>query len=202
MEVTNILISGVGGQGLVMTTNIISRAAAREGYDIKTSDVIGLSQRGGLIWGCVRFGKEVPSPLIPNGQGDILLAMEQLEALRWFHLMKSNARIIINDDRIYPNRVLLEKEEYPEDIPGRLEKKGFEVYTIDAGNIAKSLGNSKVSNSVLMGFLSSFLPFSADTWSRVIVENVPKDTIDMNVDAFFKGRQYKEGLDENLYKNR
>ncbi|MDF2674172.1 MAG: pyruvate ferredoxin/flavodoxin oxidoreductase, partial [Clostridiales bacterium] len=136
MNITNILISGVGGQGLVMATNIISKAAFYEGYDIKTSDVIGLSQRGGLVWGCVRFGSEVPSPLIPNHQGDILLAMEQLEALRWIHLMKSNAKIIINEERIYPNRVLLEKEEYPEVIPEVLEKKGVEVYTLNANNMA------------------------------------------------------------------
>lgn len=202
MEVTNILLSGVGGQGLVMATSIISKSAAREMYDIKTSDVIGLSQRGGLIWGSVRFGREVPSPLIPNGQGDILLAMEQLEALRWLHLMKNNAKIIINDEKIYPNRVLLEKDEYPEDIPCRLEKKGFEVYTINAGNIAKSLGNIKVLNSVLMGFLSSFLPFSEDTWSSVISENVPKNTININIDAFFKGRQFKEDFNEDLHENR
>lgn len=199
MEVTNILISGVGGQGLVMATNIISRAATREGFDIKTSDVIGLSQRGGLVWGSVRFGREVPSPLIPNGQGDILLAMEQLEALRWIHLMRSNAKIIINDEKIYPSKVLLEKDEYPGDIPDRLEKRGFEVYTIDAGNIAKILGNSKVSNSVLMGLLSDFLPFSWDTWRCVISENVPKNTIDINIAAFLKGRQYKEGFNEDLH---
>lgn len=192
MNITNILISGVGGQGLVMATNIISKTAFYEGYDIKTSDVIGLSQRGGLVWGCVRFGSNVPSPLIPQKQGDILLAMEQLEALRWIHLMKGNAKVIINDERIYPNRVLLEKDEYPDGIPESLEKRGFEVYTIDANNIAKNLGNNKVSNSVLLGYLSNFLPFSKDTWIRVISENVPKNTIDINLDAFMKGKQFKE----------
>lgn len=192
MDITNILLSGVGGQGLVMATNIISKAAFYEGYDIKTSDVIGLSQRGGLVWGCVRFGSEVPSPLIPISQGDLLLAMEQLEALRWLHLMKSNSRIIINEEKIYPNRVLLEKDAYPENIPKVLEKKGFEVYTINAVNIAKSLGNNKISNSVLLGFLSNFLPFSNNTWIKVINENVPRNTVDINIEAFLKGKLNRE----------
>lgn len=194
MEIKNILISGVGGQGLVMATSIISQAAFFEGFDIKTSDVIGLSQRGGLVWGCVRFGTKVPSPLIPSRQGDILLAMEQLEALRWIHLLKSSAKIIINDETIYPNRVLIEKENYPEHIPEVLEKRGFEVYTIDAKNIARSLGNSKISNSILLGFLSNFLPFSRKTWINAINRNVPEYTVDINIEAFNKGALlYKEG---------
>jgi indolepyruvate ferredoxin oxidoreductase beta subunit len=127
LDIKNILIAGVGGQGLVMATNIVSKVAFYEGYDIKTSDVIGLAQRGGLVWGCIRFGKEVPSPLIPNGKGDILLAMEQFEALRWTHLMRVNAKVILNTEKIYPNRVLIEKEEYPENIEQTLKNKGFEV---------------------------------------------------------------------------
>lgn len=198
MDIKNILIAGVGGQGLVMATNIVSKVAFYEGNDIKTSDVIGLSQRGGLVWGCIRFGKEVPSPLIPYGKGDILLAMEQLEALRWTHLMKANAKVILNSEKIYPNRVLIEKEEYPENIEQTLKNKGFEVYLLDAEKEAEELGNFKVSNIVLLGFLAGMLPFNDTSWIKVIGENVPEKTIKINIDAFNIGRiKY-----ENIHKNR
>lgn len=189
MSITNIMITGVGGQGLVLATKIISRAAFLEGYDIKTSDVIGLAQRGGMVWGCVRFGESVPSPLIPNGQGDIMLAMEELEGLRWTHLMKDGAIVILNREQIYPNRVLIEKDEYPANIEGKLMDKGFAVETIDAKGIAGAAGTVKASNTALLGSLSRHLPFSLDTWHKAIRENVPEKTIDINIMAFNKGRE-------------
>jgi indolepyruvate ferredoxin oxidoreductase, beta subunit len=189
LKITNILITGVGGQGLVLATKIISTVAFYEGFDIKTSDVIGLAQRGGLIWGCIRYGENVPSPLIPNGQGDILLAMEKLEALRWTHLLKDNAKIIINDDEIYPNRVLIEREEYPEKIDTTLSEKGYDVKLINAKEISKDLGNVKVSNTVLLGMLSKQLPYDYDSWIKVISESVPANTVEINIKAFDKGRK-------------
>jgi indolepyruvate ferredoxin oxidoreductase, beta subunit len=189
LNITNIIITGVGGQGLVLATNIISSAAFYEGYDIKTSDVIGLSQRGGMVWGLVRFGKAVPSPLVPNGQGDILVAMERLEGLRWTHLLKDNATVILSDETIFPNRVLLEKEEYPEAIGERLLSKGYTVEYVDAKRISKEIGNTKVSNTILIGKLSKRLPFSPETWYRVIKENVPQKSVDINIEAFNRGRE-------------
>lgn len=189
MRITNILITGVGGQGLVLATRIISKAAFLEGYDIKTSDVIGLAQRGGLVWGCVRFGDEVSSPLIPNGEGDVLLAMEELEALRWTHLLRDGAKIILNKEQIYPNRVLIEKEEYPENIEETLRSKGFEVFCADANSAAKQSGSIKTSNTFLLGCLSKHLPFNGQTWNKVISENVPVKTIEQNLKAFRMGRE-------------
>lgn len=189
MSITNVMITGVGGQGLVLATNIVSKVAFLEGYDIKTSDVIGLAQRGGLVWGCVRFGENVPSPLIPNGQGDLMLAMEELEGLRWTHIMKDGATVILNKEQIFPNRVLIEKDEYPVDIENSLKEKGFTVKAVDAANISKEIGTIKVSNTVLLGSLSKHLPFSIDTWIKVIKENVPEKTIDMNIAAFNRGRE-------------
>lgn len=189
LNINNILITGVGGQGLVLATKIISTVAFYEGYDIKTSDVIGLAQRGGLIWGCIRFGENVPSPLIPNGQGDMLLAMEKLEALRWIHLLKDGAKIIINDEEIYPNRVLIEKDEYPANIGSTLSEKGFDIKLVNARDISKDLGNVKISNTVLLGVLSNHLPFSYDSWIKVITESVPVSTIEINIKAFDKGRE-------------
>lgn len=188
MAVTNILITGVGGQGLVVATKILAETAFKEGFDIKTSDVIGLSQRGGMVWGSVRFGEKVYSALIPEGEGDIIVAMEKLEGLRWIGNMKKGAKIILNNEETYPNRVLIEKEEYPENIEDKLIAKGFKVIPIDAKDLAKKVGNIKASNTALLGSLSKLLPFKEDTWIEVIKDNVPKSTIEVNIKAFKEGR--------------
>ncbi|WML36377.1 indolepyruvate oxidoreductase subunit beta [Clostridium sp. OS1-26] len=188
MSITNILISGVGGQGLVVATKILAETAFKEGYDIRTSDVIGLSQRGGMVWGSVRFGEKVYSPIIPKGEGDILLAMEKLEGLRWAKSLRNGAKVIVNDEIVFPNRVLIEKEEYPENIEDKIRSKGLDVISIEANKIAKDSGNIKTANIVLLGCLSKFLPFKEESWIEVIKNNVPKSTIDANIEAFKKGR--------------
>ena len=189
MKVTNILISGVGGQGLVLATQILAETAFKEGYDIKTSDVIGLSQRGGMVWGSVRFGPKVYSALIPDGQGDILMAMEALEGLRCAKMLRRGAKVILADEKTYPNRVLIEKEEYPDNIEEQLKMLGLQVITVKPQEEAKKLGNIKTSNILQMGVLSTRLPFSSDTWVEVISQNVPKSTIQANITAFDRGRE-------------
>jgi indolepyruvate ferredoxin oxidoreductase beta subunit len=184
METTNVLIAGVGGQGLVLATEILSQVAFKEGYDIKSGDVIGLSQRGGKVWGSVRFGEKVHSPLIPEGEVDIMLAMEQLEGLRWSHQLKSSAVVVLNNDVVYPNKVLLEKEDYPENIEEKLLATCAKVVKINANAIAKEAGNIKTVNIALLGTLAKFLPFKNETWLEVIKNNVPKSTIDVNINAF------------------
>lgn len=114
MSVTNIMLSGVGGQGLVLMTRIISQAALKDGYDVKSNDVVGLSQRGGMIWANVRIGEKIYSPNIPEGEVDILVSMEPLEALRWSTMLKKGAVIIMNSKRFYPTPVQQEKVAYPE----------------------------------------------------------------------------------------
>lgn len=188
MDITNILICGVGGQGLVLTTKILAETAFEDGYDIKTSDVIGLSQRGGMVWGSVRFGQKVHSALIPEGEVDILVALEQLEALRWSYNLKSKGIIVMNEQSIFPNRVLIEKEEYPEGIKESLINKGFKVEALEAEKLATALGNSKVLNLILLGKLSTFLPLKLESWEKVIRNNVPVKTIDLNIEAFHLGR--------------
>lgn len=186
MKTTNILIAGVGGQGLVLATRIIAGVAYKAGFQVKTSDVIGLSQRGGMVWGSVRFGDvhSVRSPLIPRGHGDFLLALEDLEGLRWVELMKPGAVIITGKEKILPNRVLIEKEEYPKDIIGKLTGLGFDVQTLDAKAIAREIGNLRLANTVLLGSLSRHLPFAAGLWAEVLRENVPPHTIEQNLLAF------------------
>lgn len=187
MSVTNILISGVGGQGLVLTTKLLAEAAFLEGYDVKTSDVIGLSQRGGKVFGSVRFGEKVYSPLIPAGQIDILLAMEKLEGLRWIKDLKSNAKVILNEYSILPNRALIEKDQYPEDIVAIFKSSTFQLFTMDALQASKVLGTVKVMNVFLLGKLSTMLPFKRETWQTIIGKNVPPKTLDLNLKAFEAG---------------
>lgn len=189
MKTTSILISGVGGQGLVLATGIISEVAFRESLDVKTSDVIGLSQRGGKVWGNVRFGEKVYSPTIPEGEVDILLGLEQLEALRWAYMLAPKGKVILSEDIIYPNRVLLEKEEYPESVLDILKEKGPDIIYVKAKERAKALGNIKVSNVYLLGTLSTLLPFKRESWLQVIKDFVPPKALDLNIKAFLEARE-------------
>lgn len=189
MGVTNIYMAGVGGQGLVLTTEIAVEVAFLEGYDVKSNDVIGLSQRGGKVWGSIRFGEKVHSASIPEGQGDLLLAMEELEGLRLSPALKKGAKIIFNEEIIFPNRVLIEKDEYPENISENLVESGYEVISLNAKEIARNLGNIKTANIVLLGKLSKHLPFKEETWLKVIENKVPAKTVEVNFSAFKAGRQ-------------
>lgn len=188
MSITNILITGVGGQGLVLATKLLAEAAFLEGYDVKTSDVIGLSQRGGKVFGSVRFGEKVYSPLIPSGQVDILLAMEKLEGLRWVKELKRDAKVILNDYIILPNRTLIEKNKYPENIDDIFKNSIFQLFTVDALQASKALGTIKIMNVFLLGKLSALLPFKKETWQAVIEKNVPPKMLELNKKAFETGR--------------
>ena len=188
MTTTNILICGVGGQGLVLSTTIISEACFIEGYDLKTSDVIGLSQRGGKVWGHVRFGEKVYSTSIPKGEADFILALEQLEGLRWLPMVRPEGKIILSQEIIYPNRVLLEKEAYPQDIKETMTAKGYEVYEINSKEACRALGNIKASNTYLLGVLSSFLPFKEESWLQAIKSSIPQRILEVNLAAFNAGR--------------
>lgn len=186
MENKNILLAGVGGQGLVLTTEIISEAAFRDGYDIKSNDVIGLSQRGGKVWGSIRIGKLINSPNIPLGEGDILLAMEPLEGYRWSHVLKDDALVIINTYEIAPSPVLMEIDNYPEDIIGDL-KQNYKVIAINAMEEGNKLGNTKVANAFLLGIMAKHLNIKKETWEEVIKDKVPSKAVDENIKAFNVG---------------
>lgn len=183
MDTKNILLAGVGGQGLVLTTEIIVEVAFREGLDVKSNDVIGLSQRGGKVWGSIRFGDKIHSPNIPSGQGDILLALEPLEGLRWSHMLKDDALIIMNTYEIAPTPVLMEIANYPDNILSQLNIK-YNVLSIDAIEEGQKLGNTKVANTFLLGFLARNLSFRKETWVEVIKSKVPPKAIDSNLRAF------------------
>ena len=188
MEITNVLISWSRWTGLVLATEILSKQLLKKAMTLRASDVIGLSQRGGKVWGSVRFGEKVHSASIPKGEGDIIVSMEKLEGLRWINNMKKGAKVILNDETIFPNRVLIEKDEYPNNIEEKLNDKGYDVIYLDANGSAKKAGNIKTANIVLLGCLSKFLNFKEESWIEVIEQNVPKSTIDVNIKAFKIGR--------------
>lgn len=187
---TNIMLGGVGGQGLILMTRIICQAALKDGFDVKSNDVVGLSQRGGMVWGNVRIGKKIYSPNVPPGEGDILLAMEPLEALRWSGILKDEAKIILNTKRFYPTMVQQEKFEYPEKEIEELNSK-YKVIEINAFEEAKKIGKKQVSNVILLGILSKHLNIKVNTWKDTIKDNVPYKSIALNMEAFDFGYSYE-----------
>ena len=182
----NIMIVGVGGQGTLLTSRIIGKAALKMGYDVKISEVHGMAQRGGSVVTFVRYGESVSEPVVEEGQADVIIAFERLEALRYSHFLKKDGVLIINDCRIDPMTVVIGAREYPENIIDTLMAQ-HEVHTIDAEKIAIELGNSKVLNSVVLGFAAPFIDFDAETWTSVIESTVPPKTVDVNKRAFTLG---------------
>lgn len=191
-KITNVVVVGVGGQGILLTSDIIAEVAFREGHDVKKSEVHGMAQRGGSVISEVRFGEKVFSPLVKKGEADFLLALEKLEALRFHSYLKEEGTLIVNDLEIPPLGVSLGKEEYPRDIFSILEKKNSEFIRIDGLALAEKAGNSKTVNVVLLGTLSSFLPFSFSSWRKVIEERVPSRTVEYNLEAFKLGREWNQ----------
>ncbi len=192
--ITNILLVGVGGQGILLASEILAKVAFQEEYDVKKSEVHGMSQRGGSVSSEVRFGTKVYSPLIKKGEVDFLIASEKLEALRFAPYLKKEGVLILNNLEIFPLMVSIGKEEYPEDILARLKKKSSQILKIEASKIAETAGNAKAFNLVLLGKLSTFLSFASSTWEKVISQEVPSHTIEVNLKAFELGRKLSRGL--------
>lgn len=191
-SITNLVIVGTGGQGIILASRIIAWCAFKSGFDVKESEIHGMAQRGGSVIGQVRFGKKVYSPSIPPGEAHIMLALEELEALRYLHFLKDGGNIILNLKQILP--VNLEPSLYPQNIPQELSNRGYKVVTIKAEEIAKALGSIKVENTVLLGVLSLLLPFSLKVWEEVLTSSVPSKMVDLNLKAFSKGREIGESL--------
>ena len=187
----NIMIVGVGGQGTLLTSRIIGKTALEMGLDVKISEVHGMAQRGGSVVTFVRFGEKVNEPVVEEGQADVIIAFEQLEALRYAHFLKPDGVLVINDWKISPMTVVIGAREYPQNIIEAL-KKEHSVYTIDGQSIAKELGNSKVLNSVVLGYAAKFIGFDKETWLDVLANTVPKKTIEINTAAFNRGYEKAE----------
>lgn len=180
------MIVGVGGQGTLLTSRIIGKCAMEMGYDVKISEVHGMAQRGGSVVTFVRFGEKVSEPVVEEGQADVIISFERLEAKRYAHFLKKDGVLIVNDCKIEPMTVVIGAEKYPENIIEDL-KKEHNVYSLDAQKIALELGNSKVLNSVVLGYAAGHIGFDKEKWLDVISSTVPQKTVDINKKAFICG---------------
>lgn len=188
--ITSILMCGVGGQGTVLSSDIVCEVALKSGFDAKKSEIHGMAQRGGSVLSHVRFGKNVFSPVIPLGSGDFLVSFEYMEFLRYMEYVNKSTVLVLNENRIYPLAVASGKEVYPEKEIKKNLKHFHRVFCVDALEIAKNAGNVKVAGMAVVGALAKNLPFRKEIWEEVIEGKVPPKTIKTNIDAFnmgFKG---------------
>lgn len=186
MATKNIMIVGVGGQGTLLTSRILGGITIHAGYDVKLSEVHGMAQRGGSVVTYVRYGESVAEPIVEEGQADVLIAFEKLEAMRYAHFLKKDGVIIVNDQRIDPITVVTGAATYPEDIIDTLSKK-YKVLPVDAMSEARKLGNTKVFNTIVLGLAAQHMDFSLEDWYTVIENTVKPKTIEINKKAFEVG---------------
>ncbi|MFZ3062500.1 MAG: indolepyruvate oxidoreductase subunit beta [Actinomycetota bacterium] len=186
-DVTNILIVGVGGQGILFSAGILAQLLVEKVFDVKEAEVHGMAQRGGSVHSMIRFGKEVHSPLIYEGEVDFLVSFEALEALRWAPFARPEAKIIVAGQRIDPLPVALGLEKYPVDIEKKLKKTFREVKFVDALDLAKKAGDVRAANIVMLGALVKNFPFSQKRWLEVIEQRVPPKILGVNRRAFELG---------------
>lgn len=185
---TNIIIAGVGGQGLILATKIIAEAADAAGIDVKTNDVIGMSQRGGKVWGSVKLGEKVFSPNVNQGEADLLIAFELLEAKRFRKwLKKGDSAVVVNSYEMAPTLVQQEKEEYDPDALESLKEYTEEIISIDATQAAQEVGSPKMANVVMLGLAARYIKdIPEDVWVETIKKNVSEKLADLNEQAFRK----------------
>jgi len=189
MKGRDILIVGVGGQGVLLASEVLSSAALEAGLDVKKSEVHGMAQRGGVVSSHVRMGARVYSPLIPEGRADVLLAFEQSEALRWIHFVRPEGAAIVNRKILVPPIALLKGKgpAYPEHPVDSVRNRVATVLVVPAEDIARRLGNPRIENAVLLGALSCFLELPESVWESVLRERVPRGTEEINLRAFHSG---------------
>jgi indolepyruvate ferredoxin oxidoreductase beta subunit len=196
MKKMDILITGVGGQGVVLASDIIGETAIAAGFDVKKTDTLGMAQRGGSVVSHVRLGEKVWSPLIKEGEVDLILAFEKLEAARWSHYLKPGATVIINDYEQPPQSVSLGQEKYPsnDEIFAALKRRTDKIYVIDGNKRAKELGNVRTLNIFMLGCLSAFAPMNSKVWQESIARRIPENIREINLKAFELGRKEIEGV--------
>ncbi|MBR1852428.1 MAG: indolepyruvate oxidoreductase subunit beta [Lachnospiraceae bacterium] len=185
----NIMIVGVGGQGSLLASKLLGHLLLKEGYDVKVSEVHGMSQRGGSVVTYVRFGDKVYSPIIDKGQADFIVSFEKLEAARYLEYLKPDGHIVVNTQEIDPMPVITGATVYPENLIEKMEEKGAAVDAMDCLALAEEAGSSKAVNIVLMGRLSKYFDsISLEKWQKAIEECVPPKFLELNQKAFLLGR--------------
>jgi len=187
----DILIAGVGGQGVVLASDIVGEAALAAGYDIKKTDTLGMAQRGGSVISHVRIGKRVWSPLIKEGEVDIIVAFEKLEAARWSHYLRPGAIAIVNNQVLPPLSVNLGNERYPsdEEITNILKRWTDRIYFVDGTSRVRELGNIRTLNMFMLGCASLFIPLKVHIWKNTISQHLPSKIQQINITAFDQGRK-------------
>jgi len=192
VDTLNFMITGVGGQGTILSSDILAAVGVSAGYDVKKSDILGLAVRGGSVLGHIRWGDTVHSPIVPEGRVDYLIAFEVLEGMRRLDQLRPEGTVLLNEQEIHPASVTSGLAEYPseEAVQAALEAATEKAYRVPGLGMAQSLGNTKVLNVVLLGALSGLLPVEAEIWEDVLRERVPSRFTQLNLEAFHSGRSW------------
>ena len=186
--VTNVLMVGVGGQGIILGSSILAEVAAESGLDVKKSEVHGMAQRGGAVSSHIRFGEKVYSPLIPSGEADVLFGSELLETYRWLPYLRPGGKIIVNLQQIDPPAVFRGEAQYPAGLLEKLRQKDPGLIAFDALKESVALGDARVATVMLAGALSARLKFEDQLWLKKVRELVPQKAVELNLKAFQKGK--------------
>ena len=189
METKSIMIVGVGGQGSLLASRIIGNVLLSQGYDVKVSEVHGMSQRGGSVVTYVKYGDKVYSPVVEKGEADIIVSFELLEAARWLSYLKKGGHLITSNQQLDPMPVITGSATYPENIVEKLRELGADVISADAVALAQQAGNAKASNVVLMGLIASKMDFDDEVWINAIKQCVPEKFLELNLKAFELGKK-------------
>jgi len=187
-DITNILLVGVGGQGILLASEILSETFMLAGFDVKKSEIHGMSQRGGSVVSHVRYGREVYSPIVPEGEGDILFGFELMETCRYLPLLKPGASVVANDLKIPPPAVLMGKESYPEGLVDSIKSSFPDFLLVDGQKLASEAGNPRAANTVLLGAVSKRLDVDEKFWLEALQKMVPAKALEINKKAFLMGR--------------
>ena len=188
-RVINILLVGVGGQGILLASDILSETFMLAGYDVKKSEIHGMSQRGGSVVSHVRYGQEVFSPLVPEGEGDILFGFELMETYRYLPLLKRGGAVVVNDLEIPPSSVLMGQENYPEGLAEKIREQFPDFLLVDGQGLAREAGNLRAANTVLLGAVSRRLDIAESFWMQALEKMVPSKALEVNRKAFQLGRE-------------
>ncbi|MBN2398683.1 MAG: indolepyruvate oxidoreductase subunit beta [Deltaproteobacteria bacterium] len=187
-SVQSVLMVGVGGQGIIRASDILSAVLMKAGFDVKKSEVHGMAQRGGCVSSHVRFGPKVYSPLAKKGEVGVLVSFEKLETLRYLDYLRGDGKVIINDEEVYPPSVNLGEEPYPDDAVDFIKQYFMDVKVVDATGIALRSGDRRMANTVILGVLSAHLDADCGVWEAVLAESFSPKILKKNIEAFKLGR--------------
>ena len=190
METRSIMLVGVGGQGTLLASRILGNTLLSQGFDVKVSEVHGMSQRGGSVVTYIKYGDKVYSPVIEKGEADIIVSFEQLEAARWLSYLKKGGKIVTNTQQTEPMPVITGAMEYPADIIEKIKAKGVDITAVDALSLANEAGSSRAVNVVLMGVISKMMDFPEEAWKNALEQCVPAKALEINRKAFALGEAY------------